>query len=537
MKKLVSNLSFKSKTAAFIKDTRGVSAVLIAMLAIPVFGAIGLSVDLARAYVLKSKLNTALDAAGLAAGRNIFADDAEIFADAQKYFDANFPNGFMGTERITMNGETVTWNDTREAIALNVAVEMNTTFMNILGQDSLTVGAVTEINRENRGLELVLVLDTTGSMNSYTSGSRRIDTLKTASKNLVDILYGNDETKRKLWIGIVPYNTQVNVGPENVHFLKPNYQTNLINNTTSIFTRDNNHNTALGFDVNGDLSNDTVYGWEGCVEMRDDLMGGTVDISEDAPTNDFVPYFYTSTEPYTDNSYSPSPIASNSGYYPNEWDSHGVTSSRTPNKYCPPPVLPLTAEKTTIKNHIESMNTDGATAVNVGLVWGWRALSPEWRGEWYNSSTVNLPSGYSALPLDYGEEFMDKVVVLMTDGENTLGTYGIYHSYARSEEFGKNSSHADYNSLYHTSGSGVLTQNTGGSVYKAMADTKVAQACTNMKAQGVVIYTVIFVSGNEDLFKNCATSEKHYFKAATATALIDDFNTIGEELSNLRISK
>ncbi|MCG8492615.1 MAG: pilus assembly protein TadG-related protein, partial [Sneathiellales bacterium] len=234
MNKLVSHLCLASKIAEFVKDTRGVSAVLIAMLAIPVFGAIGLSVDLARAYVLKSKLNTALDAAGLAAGRNIFASDAEIYADAQKYFDANFPNGFMGTERITMNGQTITWNDTREAISLTVAVDLNTTFMNVLGKDSLTVGAATEINRENRGLELVLVLDTTGSMNSYTSGTRRIETLKTASKNLVDILYGDDETKRKLWIGIVPYNTQVNVGPENIHFLKPTYQTNLLSNATSI---------------------------------------------------------------------------------------------------------------------------------------------------------------------------------------------------------------------------------------------------------------------------------------------------------------
>jgi Flp pilus assembly protein TadG len=103
----------------FVRNDRGVSAVIIAFLAIPIFGFVGLSVDLGRAYVLKSKLSTALDAAGLAAGRNIFAPtDAEIYADAQKYFDANFPPGFMGTDPIVMDATTVIWDATRENITL-----------------------------------------------------------------------------------------------------------------------------------------------------------------------------------------------------------------------------------------------------------------------------------------------------------------------------------------------------------------------------------------------------------------------------------
>lgn len=519
---------FIDNIAKFSRDTRGVSAILIALLAIPLFGFIGLSVDLGRAYVLKSRLATALDAAGLAAGRNIFADDAEIYADAQKYFDANFPSGYMGTDPIIMDSSTLSWDTDRETISLLVEAKMDTTFISIVSYPLLTVGARTEINRQNRGMELIMVLDTTGSMNNYTSGTKRITTLKTAAKNLIDILYGDDETKEKLWVGIVPYNTQVNVDPQNIAFLPTADRDNILSNSSSIFTADNYNNTVLGRDVDGNGGNDTVYGWKGCVEMRDDLMGGTQDLSDDPPDNDFIPYFYTSTEPYDEE------IA-----YDNEWASRGVTSSgsRSPNKYCPAPILPLTAEASTIKTHIDSLNPDGATAVNVGLMWGWRTVSPLWNSLWYNSSTVNLPSGYSALPLDYGEDYMDKVVILMTDGENTLGTYGIYHSYARQKEFGVESGDAGYNPLYHASGSGVLTASNSGSTYKAMDDTKTAQACTNMKAAGITIYTVIFVSGNESLFSNCATSSKHYFKAATADALIDNFNTIGEELSNLRISK
>ncbi|MFT6559686.1 pilus assembly protein TadG-related protein [Sneathiella sp.] len=513
---------YRRKISAFTHDTRGVSAILIALIAIPLFGFVGLSVDLGRAYVLKSKLSTALDAAGLAAGRNIFASDSEIYADAQKYFDANFPSGYMSTTPITLNSSNLKWDSTRETVTLSVHVDLNTTFMNVLGLPSLTVGALAEVNRDNRGMELVLVLDNTGSMNSYTSGARRIETLKTASKNLIDILYGNDEIKKKLWVGIVPYTTQVNVGPQNINFLSNADRDNILNNTTSIFTADGN-NTALGRNVNGSGGNDTVYGWKGCVEMRDHLDGGTKDLSDDPPNNDFVPYFYNSTESYSTN-------------YKNDWATNGVSGSRGPNKYCPPPVLPLTAEKSTIKGHIDKMETSGPTAVNIGLIWGWRALSPRWNGQWYGSSTVNLPSGYSALPLQYGEEFMDKVVILMTDGENTLGTYGIYHAYGRQKQFGIKQGEPGYDPHYHTSGSGNLASKSS-SYYKSLDDQKTAQACTNMKAAGVIIYSVIFVSGNEGLFENCATSPKHYFKATTADALIDNFNTIGEELSNLRISK
>ncbi|MCF8467143.1 MAG: pilus assembly protein [Sneathiella sp.] len=524
--------SLRRTLKSFAHNNRGVSAVIVAFLAIPIFGAIGLSIDLGRAYVLKSKLSTALDAAGLAVGRNIFSTDAEIYADAQKYFDANFPSGYMGTAPITMNATTVTWDSTKENITLSVNANMNTTFMNVLGQPELTLGANTEIKRDNRGMELVLVLDNTGSMTTSLGTSSRIAVLKTAAKNLIDILYNEDEIRDKLWVGIVPYTTQVNVGPQNIDFLKAAYKTNILNNSTSIFTADNYNNTALLRDVTGDSVNDTVYGWKGCVEMRGDLNGGTVDMTDDPPANDFVPFFYGSSEGYNNN---------------NKWKTYGVTSSgsRSPNRQCLPPILPLTAEKTTIKASIEDMiASSSGTSVNIGLVWGWRAISHRWNGRWYGSSTINLPTDtitdpenpapYSALPLNDGELYMDKVVILMTDGQNVMSS-SFYNGFSRMEEEGIEEGDAGYNSLYHTNGSGYLSEKTWG--YAGMENTKTSQVCTSMKAAGIIIYTVLLVDGDSTMMKNCATSAKHAFVATTADELLDHFNTIGEELSNLRISK
>ncbi|USG62938.1 pilus assembly protein TadG-related protein [Sneathiella marina] len=550
MNKRFSFTSFRQSLKEFGSNTNGVSAVIIAFLAIPLFGFVGLSVDLGRAYVLKSKLSTALDAAGLAAGRNIFSPDAEIYADAQKYFDANFPPGYMGTAAITMDSSTISWDTDKENITLSVRADMATTFMNVLKQPELTVGANTEIKRDNRGMELVLVLDNTGSMTSSSGTGTRLSVLKEASTNLIDILYGGNETNDKLWVSIVPYTTTVNIGPQNIGWLKSSYPANLTSNTNSIFTQDSS-NTALGRDVTGDSVNDTVYGWEGCIEMRDHLINGTVDMSDDPPNNDFVPYFWDDYHKDLDNVFYDDPDESSEyvddNVMKNNWkryrssrggDYFSITTSRGPNEDCPPVILPLTAEKTTITDKIDDMVADGATAVNIGLVWGWRALSPRWNGEWYGSSTINLPTNtkvtpqvpYTSLPLNYFETYMDKVVILMTDGINTLGSYDRYHAYARSERFDTTPTHSyyDYRGFLNTS------LPSDGDSYPDKIDQKMLATCTAMKSAGIIIYTVEFVSGN---LAGCATSTKHAFVATTAADLLDDFNTIGEELSNLRISK
>ncbi len=47
------------------------------------------------------------------------------------------------------------------------------------------------------------------------------------------------------------------------------------------------------------------------------------------------------------------------------------------------------------------------------MVWGWRVLSPRWRGLW-GGNTPNTR------PLDYDASDTDKVVVMLTDGNNEV---------------------------------------------------------------------------------------------------------------------
>ena len=81
-----------------------------------------------------------------------------------------------------------------------------------------------------------------------------------------------------------------------------------------------------------------------------------------------------------------------------------------PNLGCGTPITPLTKSRATIEAGIAAMKPwrRGGTTGNLGLAWGWRTISPSWRGLW----------GDPDLPLDYGTDYIDKVVVLLTDGNN-----------------------------------------------------------------------------------------------------------------------
>jgi len=547
------HVSLKRSLKRLARDTRGVTAVLLALLAIPIFGAIGLSIDLGRAYVLKSKLATALDSAGLAAGRVIFAEDAVVLADAQKYFDANFTSGYMDA---SVSALEITWDEGKENIELNVHATFNTTFISVVGFKDMAVGARTVINRVNRGLELIMVLDNTGSMardsdsNSYGGAlaNQRMGSLRDAATDLVDILYGANETQKNLWIGIVPYVTQVNVGFANIGFLDRNEQINIVTpsgGSLSEFVADTSQFNALGWDVDSDGSNDTSYGWKGCVEMRDNLDGGTIDTTDNPPTEDFMPYLYhdghrnfsSSRDKDNDwNDSSPRAVEEIPAASVATWNSFYGSVGTGPNAGCPTAILPLTAEKSTIQASIDAMRPwySGGTMGNIGMVWGWRTLSPRWRGLWAGSDPT--------LPKDYNEPLIDKAVIMMTDGENTIFSHGgtnyfDYNSYSRHAKntWGRHVSSPGATDTW-TNPDGRLRYNSS-SYYRNKVDAKFSQVCESMKAEGIIIYTIKFKSGNESLYRNCATSSAHFFNSPTTASLKEAFRTIGQELSNLRVKE
>ncbi len=129
------------------------------------------------------------------------------------------------------------------------------------------------------------------------------------------------------------------------------------------------------------------------------------------------------------------------------------------------------------------------------MVWGYRLLSPE-------------------APFREGAPWTDltvkKVAILMTDGNNNIG--GSYSAYG------------DWSTL-------KLTDHD--------LDIKLAATCQNMKNDGITIYTITFTSGIDEptkgYFRNCASSVDKYYDAPSQSNLLEAFEQIARELSNIHI--
>ena len=187
-------------------------------------------------------------------------------------------------------------------------------------------------------------------------------------------------------------------------------------------------------------------------------------------------------------------------------------------------ITPLSPNRATIEAAIDEMLPwhRGGTAGNLGLAWGWRTISPDWRGHWNNETPPSMP-------FNYGEPLIDKVVVIMTDGQNQFydwpGGNGAgpggsdYTAYGRLDDFGYPTLDAARQEL----------------------DDRMANTCALMKAEGIIIYTLTFGStpsaSTQDLYRNCATAANYYFHAPTNAQLAVAFRTIGTALSNLRIAE
>jgi Flp pilus assembly protein TadG len=177
-------------------------------------------------------------------------------------------------------------------------------------------------------------------------------------------------------------------------------------------------------------------------------------------------------------------------------------------------VLPLSTDKSTVKARINEMGAKGMTSINEGAAWGWRMLSP---GAPFTEGRA------------YGAEENQKVLVLMTDGQNTN---------TPNSKFLK----SQYGPFGYVARGQLGTTSTNSSTLTTAMDARTLQTCTNMKAAGIVIYTVAFqIPGDEagalTLLQSCATDEDKYFAPNTESELLNAFNAIGKDISMLRISQ
>jgi hypothetical protein len=261
--------------------------------------------------------------------------------------------------------------------------------------------------------------------------------------------------------------------------------------------------------------------WGGCVESR----AAPYDVQDTTPTSAtpatlYTPYFWpdeANSDSNAVNSYVND--AQSSGW---TWQhrqgnvakyNHAITPSTTsgPNKSCNmQSILRLTTDWSALNAKINAMNAVGETHIPIGLAWGWNLLSP------------NGPFGDGVA---YSTPNTTKVAILMTDGENTYQTVN-----------DNNDSNYDGYGFIWQNRTGT-TSNTA-STRTAAIDARLTQLCTNMKAAGIVLYTVRVevTTGTSSLLQGCATTPDKFYDVQSASDLTAVFSAIAGSIQNLRIS-
>ncbi len=560
-----------AKLSAFKADAKGIVLYLVAMLLVPFVILIGVAVDVGQLLVIKDQLASAIDAATLDIGANPSWTQAQAQTQAQAFVNANFSTQ---NASVTLSNLTVTQNNsaTPPTVTVTATATMNTAFLQIAGYSTLSTTASSTVTIAQNYLEVVLVLDNTGSMSTVYGTETGIQGLIAASTALVNTLYASDPTNKYVKIAVVPFTDNVNVGTQystaswidNGNAVGSLSQENIsVPTGTGLIKFASNLSSKVG---------NSSWAWGGCVRQRTEPY----DVEDVAPTtaNSATLYtpFFAPDEPdaatqskgkYSDN------CSGQSSFYnsylcdstcmttagPNQADQSCVTKYTTspkvqssgygPNALCTvQKIIPLTdgASQTAIISEINAMTAYGATVIPAGLEWGWHVISP-------TVSSVVFPGNVAA---PYSNTTTLKVIILLTDGYNDvqLGQLGVTPTQTTN---GFNDS--IYNAYGYGSGPHLnlisLPQSQNGVIDQPdyNLDQKEIALCNNIKAVTdaggnpgrIQIYAIGFgtVINNSSLqlLQQCATDAAHYFYNPTSAELITTFQQIAIGLSKLRISQ
>ncbi|MCW3849220.1 Tad domain-containing protein [Sphingomonas sp. LB-2] len=214
------------------KDVRGNTMAIMAAALIPLAGMVGGGVDIARLYIVKTRLQHACDAGALAGrkamGGGTWAQTVNGTANypnvaAQKFFDANYQSDAYGA-----SGLTRTFTENAGKVSGTASATLPMTLMKIFGRSSETLTVTCDAEMRLPNTDVMFVLDTTGSMGDIPVGDTvtKMASLKSSVKCFYEIVARLDTDENcttgtpsggtgdqvQIRFGFMPYATNVNVG-------------------------------------------------------------------------------------------------------------------------------------------------------------------------------------------------------------------------------------------------------------------------------------------------------------------------------------
>lgn len=206
----------------FGQDQRGAAAIMFGIFFVMALAVLGLGVDMGRAFLVRGKLISAMDASLLGAVASMETlrnfegepDIAVVQREFQNLFAANYPANYMGSD-VTAAAVGVTEGN-RRVFSADATVTIDTMLMGVVAKmyggnaDQISARVENEVEGALDGgfiIEVALVLDTTGSMGT---GNKMPD-LKEAVRRMLNGIYGSRDFINGLTFSVVPYNIAVNL--------------------------------------------------------------------------------------------------------------------------------------------------------------------------------------------------------------------------------------------------------------------------------------------------------------------------------------
>jgi Flp pilus assembly protein TadG len=331
----------------------------------------GLAVDFMRFEYTRTRLQNTLDRATLAAASlDQQLDPTLVVKDY--LLKANMADQ-LASVRVTQGLSE------RIVHATGVA-DTHPIFMHMMGINRWDAVGASEAQQAIDNLEIVLVLDVSGSM-----AGQKIANLKIAADEFVDTMMANDP-RHRVSIAIVPYNAQVNIGP-------------------LLAAKFNLTNRANVPNVNCVEIPATEYATQALSLTNPMPMMAYADIaSATSKVNAYVAP--------TDASYAmPSLVAT------------GVFKGNIQSAFCPPTTTNVVRlpsnDPAVLKSEIDAMLAGGNTSITLGMKWGAAMLDPSMRATYASFiATGDMPASLPDRPFNYDDKDAKKYIILMTDGEH-----------------------------------------------------------------------------------------------------------------------
>jgi hypothetical protein len=346
---------------------------------------------------------------------------------------------------------------------------VTTDFMKVAGFPNLNFNTNSTAAWGNVRMRVALALDNTGSMAS----DGKIGALRTSAVSLVDQLSALAKNAGDVYISVIPFAKDVNVGKSNYtqSWLDwTDWDSNSLTNSWGTCSN-TNKTSRSSCQNNGSTWTPDRTKWTGCVTDRTHPYDGkSVNV---APTAGNVPTLFPADEYYE-----------NSQYYCKPGNNPPLQQ-----------LMPLSYDWTAIKATINAMQPTGGTNQPIGISWAWHSLQQ------------GLPLNAPAEDSNYTYK---KALIVLSDGLNTEDRWPA-------------------NGNGNTQFGGAI-DTIQGDLCKKIKDSGVIiySIQLNTGSPGDPTSTVL---------QNCASSVDKFYLVKDATQTLTVFNSIGTSLAKLRVAK